>query len=59
MKPRNSMANGRKDIPIAQMHMPGFTKPLKYAKATIPPIVTLEDDALQPKEETPWTSTQP
>jgi hypothetical protein len=57
MKHRNSMANGKKDAPITQMHMPNFTKPLGYDR-TITLTAILEDITSQPKEETPWMSTQ-
>jgi hypothetical protein len=59
MKPRNNMANGRKDAPTTQTHVLSFTKLLKYDRITITPSITWEDVTQQPKEETPWTSTQP
>jgi hypothetical protein len=58
IKPRNSTANGRKDAPITQTHMPSFTKPLGYDRTIAPPIITPEDVTPQPKEEMPWMSTQ-
>jgi hypothetical protein len=55
-KPKNNMANGKKDVPIIQMHMLSFTKPLECNKK-ITNNVILEDVTPQPKEEMPWMST--